>query len=335
MLHFLIELGFTNRRYSFAPVPERITRSTPVRPGAFNGETILRNVTARQPSVFKRNFADLPIDFHYYPASFRGKTGQTHLEIYFGLPASQGARLEADGDGLLVLDRGVTLHDSQWNEVHRVEDQIIFEMPSDDQIQDGAFIPSVLPVDLPPGSYHLSLQVRDTKSGKSQISEREITVNDYAERDALQLSDIELAFSISEADSDEGFVKHGLRIVPMPSQTFRKHQHPFAYFEIYNLTRDEYGQSHYRVEYAFQSAEKPSVPVRILKGLGQAIVSFGGTEHEIVVAYDRRSDTPDEMAYVELDLTEADHGQQRIRVTVTDLLTEKQASREVAFKVVP
>ena len=44
---------------------------------------------------------------------------------------------------------------------------------------------------------------------------------------------------------------------------------------------------------------------------------------------------PDEIAYMELDLKETEPGEQLVRVKVTDLLTGKEAQKEIQFKIVP
>ena len=69
---------------------------------------------------------------------------------------------------LLVLDRGLALFNSSWEEVYRMKDQLAFQTPTEQQILDGAFIPGELAVELPPGFYHLALQVDDVLSGRSE-----------------------------------------------------------------------------------------------------------------------------------------------------------------------
>ena len=334
-----IEIAFVNKytdgRYVFAPVPDWFPPSAAMRLLAFHGEMVLRKATADRPSIYTADFADLPIDFYYYPASYRGEEEQTRLEIYFGLPASEVARLKVDEvTDLLVLDRGLAIYDTLWNEVHRVQDRLTFTAPTEGQVLEGAFIPSVLPVDLPPGPYHFALQVRDLVSGKSQVYEQEMVLDDYRDREALQISDIELAFWVSPANEGGPFVKQGLKVIPMSSRAFRRNQHAFVYFEIYNLRRDAFGQTRYRVDYILRSYKQRGIPARILHGLGRAL-RVAEKDQEIVIAYDQTGQLQDEVTYVELDLTRAEAGGQRVRVQVTDLLTEQSTAKEITFKIAP
>ena len=88
------------------------------------------------------------------------------------------------------------------------------------------------------------------------------------------------------------------------------------------------------MEYTFQSYEKRAVPAKILRGIGR-LFRLAEKDQEIVIAHDQAGDLHDEVTYVELDLTESEPGGQRVRVSVTDLLTEREVSKEITFKIVP
>ncbi len=324
-----------NRRYVFAPLPQNLSPSLAIDLMKLHGDVLVQQIAVKQASIYTPDFADLPIDFYYYASAYRGPEDQTRLEVYYGLPASEVARLNVDEKtDLLVLGRGLAIYDSLWNEVHRVQDQIVFTAPTNQQIEDGAFIPGIVPVDLPPGSYYLALQVQDFASGKSQVYQQQIELEDYRGREGLQTSDIELAFSMSPVEGVGPFVKHGLEIIPMSSRAFRDDQNAFVYFEIYNLTRDEFGQTQYRVEYKLRSYEDRSAPARVLRGFGR-LFRIVEKDQEVVIAYDQMGDKLDEVAYVELDLAQTRPGGQKVQVTVTDLLTERKVSKEIRFEIVP
>ncbi len=333
---FTFENEFYDGRYRFADIPLRSFGAGRIGDLVnVHGEMVIRNIAAITPSLYRADFADLPIDFYYYPAGFRGDNDQTKLELYLGLPASEVARLPvSQGDALVVLERGVVLYDSLWNEVHRVNDRLTFRTPSDQQIQDGAFIPGVMPVVLSAGRYYMSLQVRDVISGKSQVYQQVIELDNYARDAELKMSDIELAFVVAPTQQEGQFVKRGLRVVPMSSKSFRRDQNAYVYFEIYNLMRDAFGQSQYRVEYTVRSYKERGVPAKVLHGLGR-LLRLVEKEQQVEIAYDQVGQTEDEVAYVELDLRETEPGEQLVFVTVTDLQTEQSKSKQIRFKIVP
>ncbi|MDE2998959.1 MAG: GWxTD domain-containing protein [Gemmatimonadota bacterium] len=327
---------FKGRRYDFAPLPLSAAPHVGIHLAGFQGGVIMQNVVASRPSRYSPDFADLPIDFYYYPADFKGPESRTRLEVYYGLPASEVVRLNVDEKtDLILLDRGVTLFDSLWNEVYREVDQMAFKAPTDQQVSDGAFIPGVMPVDLPPGTYQMALQVRDVVSGKSQVYQQAVVLEDYHRPSGLLISDIELAFATEPTEETAGdYVKNGLKVIPMSSLAFRSHQNAFVYFEIYNLKQDAFGQTRYRVEYTLRSHRDRALPAKILHGLGR-VFRLSEKDREIVIAYDQAGNRPDEVAYVELDLTETQEGRQSVRVAVTDLMADERASKEISFNIVP
>ena len=326
---------FEGRGYDYAPMPGGVSLQVGTELTKLDPGLVMRDAIRRSPSLYRADFADLTLDFHYDTAGFRGEGGRDRLEVYYGLPAREVARLNVSADSdLILLDRGVVLFDSLWTEVHRVVDSLAFRAPTDLQIQRDAFIPGVLSVDLAPGLYRMALQVRDAVSGKSQVYREEIRVEDYQAQGALMMSDVALAFSVTETDGDDEYTKHGLRVVPMPSRAFRADQSAFIYFEIYNLTRDEFGQTRYRVAYEIQSQTKRSAPARILHGLGR-VLNLAEDDRQVSIAYEQSGNKPDEIVYVELDLSESNEGDQTTRIKVTDLVADRSVDRSARFRVVP
>ena len=230
-----------------------------------------------------------------------------------------------------MFDRAIALYDSMWNEVYREIDQMTFRVPTDQQANEGAFIPGIVPVDLAPGDYWMSLQIRDRLSGKSQVYKQWIVLDDYAPRDELQISDIELAFYVGETLAEDGeFYKNGLKVIPMSSKAFQRDQNAFVYFELYNLARDSFGQSKYQIEYTVLSHTARSTPAKILRGLGR-ILRVVESDQEVKVSFEQTGDGETDIAYVELDIRESRPGGQMVKVKVTDLLTDVSAEKSIKF----
>ena len=321
--------------YEFAPMPDGLGIALTTDLIEYQSEMVLRQVAAHQPSVYEVDFADLPVDFYYFPAGFRGEDGTTRLEIYYGLPASEMARLPVDDEtDQVLLDRGLAMFDSLWTEVYRVQDQLTFQAPSDRQILDGAFIPGVVAFEIGAGLHHLSFQIRDVVSGKSQVYQQPLSVADFSRRDDLLMSDIALAFWIGPSDAPGAFHKRGLKVIPMASKAFRPDQNAFVYFEVYNLKRDEFGQTKYRVDYSFRAREKGIAPVRALRGLGR-FLRLQDKRREVVISYEQSGDSTEDRAFVELDLKDAEPGGQEVRVKVTDLQADREVEKDIAFEIVP
>ena len=199
---------------------------------------------------------------------------------------------------------------------------------------DGAFIPGVLAFEVESGLHYLSFQIRDVVSGKSQVYQQSLAVSDFSRRDDLLMSDIALAFYVGPSDEQGPFQKRGLKIIPMASKAFRPDQNAFVYFEVYNLKRNEFGRTKYRVDYSFRAQEKGLAPIRALRGLGR-MLRLQEKRREVVISYEQSGDTTEDVAYVELDLKETEPGGQEVRVKVTDLLADRDVKKEIVFKIVP
>ena len=88
------------------------------------------------------------------------------------------------------------------------------------------------------------------------------------------------------------------------------------------------------MDYSFRPQEKGLAPIRALRGLGR-MLRLQEKRREVVISYEQSGDTPEDMAYVELDLKDAEPGGQEVRVKVTDLLADRDVKKEIAFKIVP
>jgi GWxTD domain-containing protein len=331
-----IEFDFENefgKRYTFADLPISSGSTGFSRFLDIHGELTIRSIAAKTPSRYRAEFSDLPIDFYYYPAAFRGENGLTRLELYLGLSASEVVRLNGESD-TITLERGVALYDSLWHEVHRITDRLTFRTPDDQDVEAGAFIPGVLPVTLSPGKYYMSLQIRDARSGHSQVYQQTIELDDYSRDDVFHLSDIELAFRVAPTQATGQFTKNGLNVIPMSSKAFRRDQNAFVYFEMYNLKRDLFGQTRYRIEYTVRILQDHGVPVRILRSVGR-LLRMVEEDQQLVIAYEQVGRKTEEQAYVELALKESEVGEQLIVVKVTDLLSDQETQKEIRFKIVP
>jgi hypothetical protein len=179
-------------------------------------------------------------------AQFRGTLEETHLEVYLGVPPTE-IQLR-DGRGSVA--RTLAVVDLEGEEVYRNEETMSFVIRDTMQLQAGSFAPEVASLNLAPGEYKLAVQVTDKNSGKWGVYAQELEVVAFA--DSLAMSDLELAFEIVTYPKDQQFKKGDVWVIPMPSRHYQRNQNPSVYYEVYNLTRNEFGQTHYRVDYAVQ-----------------------------------------------------------------------------------
>ncbi len=280
-----------------------------------NPETVMLNQVARQPTAYRPTFATGPLDFYFYTASFRGDDDKTAMEVYYGIPTRDLAYRDGDLGRLAHLVRGVAVYDGDNKPVYRTDDEMTLRASGVVDTSAGAFVPAIDRLLLSPGTYRVDVQVMDRNSGRTQIYREDRILKAYSVA-ALTLSDVEMGARIDVAERGR-FVKGDIEVIPMASKAYRPGEPVFIYYEIYNLTRDEFGATRYRISYQIRSLRLTNVGARILGGLGRLI----GKREEgnvISIEYDHVGTQSDERAHLELDMGATVPGRQLLKITVTD-----------------
>ncbi|MDP6775879.1 MAG: GWxTD domain-containing protein [Candidatus Latescibacteria bacterium] len=333
------EVTFTdeglNGTFRFAPMPvlsASINRAISVRQMAqysrYLPEMVFDRAVAGTPDYYLPVFDVEPLDFWFDQADFRGSDGRSALEVYYGIPNDLAEyREEADLTRMMV-DRRVALMSATSDTIYRSSGELFYQRAGDTR-ERKAFVPDVVRLEVPPGEYRMEVRAADRRGGRLGIYRKQVQVEAYG-RDSLQMSDLELAWRIESKETEGVFTKGGLEVIPMPTRVYREGEGIFVFYEIYNLTRDAFGQTNYRVEY--------TVRRRIQGGLGKIATRFArtvsrGKREEVAVGYEQMGVQTSETAYVELDLTESDRGQYELQVAVTDLNSERAVERRATFGI--
>ena len=339
-----LEVTFTDEyfqgNFEFAPVPTHVPNELKERYVAVRDltdflyhspELVLNKMAGRIPDFHDFARGAQPLDFWYRTASFKGKDGRTRLEIYSGIPPDSLLKKQ---EGTWVI-RSAVLTDPAVDQTYRDErkfflNETFLQTSVDTSSGWQNLVLDMAAIEAPPGTYELGLRVREAETRRFQIYQQQIILEDYSRAD-LNLSDIELAWSIS--DEAEGvFVKQGLNIMPMSVWAFPEKHPAFLYFEIYHLSKNEFGQTHYRVTYNIQSKDQKNRGARVLAGLGRLL---GKEERQqgVSVTYDQIGNTTDGLSYVELNLDGAGKGDHEVQVTVEDLVSGVQVRKKTTFGI--
>lgn len=362
-VEFTFESPFPNSAYRFAALPElaqaetlpsatahtlqhnqdplnstnsfeRISFSTVNQMVGLHGELILHDLIGNKPTYETINPNPLSVDFGFSPVVFRSKNKQSQLDLLYGISASDAAVLTTNTKGLLNLDLGIVIYDTQWHEIERISDRISVRTPTDQQILDGAFLPGRKAVHLPPGTYNVAIQIQDPATKKTDVYRHTLEVEDYHTHPTLNLSDIEMAFNITPSKKEGAFTHNNLNIIPMPFQKYRTDQQAMIYFEVYNLRKDTFGKTSYRVEYTLQNPKNNNQVARVFDGL-KKLFGRGTPKQSLSLSYDQVGSSSEENAYLAIDLSTAQTGTQKLHIEVTDLLTGQTTKKETQFTVLP
>ena len=293
--------------FDFAPIPPNSpnhalwSRMAP--------EMVVARVVSQTPSVYVHDYGGEPLDFYMYTANFRASERETAMEVYMGVPM---AALTPSRDSHLMLDREVVVYDRSLRPVFRDSVRVAEAMSG--QVEKGTLMVDQVRAALSPGQYLLAAQVRDPISQKIQVHKTYVAVPSFR-GEALALSDLELAGQIVEVDGQTGkFQKGDLQVVPLPSKTFAKAQPVYLYYEVYNLSRDAFGQTRYRVEYRLKGIQGTG----LIRGLGR-LLSQTPQADGVQISYEHTGTSTSEPLYIALDVPENSKEQLEIEVLVTDL----------------
>lgn len=334
-IHNGIEVVFTDEMHThifdYAPVPslnrediyEVDYRGSPLRFQSMMNDyapaSQVASAAAKTPERYDTSDLE-PLNFYYEALSFRGERGETNLRINIGLPIDEVAWPD-EPDTAAVVERRIALVDGNAREVKRLREEVAVPIPI------GLRGKSLLARDridipLPPGEYDLAVQMWRVHTNRLGNYREKVRLHDFS-GDGLMLSDLQLAQHIAKIEGDTSSAPW--RITTSPSRTFFSGTPIFVYFEIYNLTRDAFGQTHYEVAFAVapEKGRELAPQPKIRRKDGTLIsVQYAQTGRDLWVA-----------DYVELDIGRVEAGRYRLIMTVKDRNTAQSAVREGVFRI--
>jgi hypothetical protein len=168
----------------------------------------------------------------------------------------------------------------------------------------------------------MEVSAKDRLSGRMGAYRQDVGIVPYA-RGPVRLSGLVLAWQVGEGEEGDKFTRHGMKIVPLPTRTFRKGQSIFLYYEVYNLKPDTLGTTNHSVEYTIRT-EAGGL-------LSKVFPALSGRRPGVAVSQAQVGRQEAEYRYIELDLRELAPGRGTLSVTVKDLNAGATSTRELAF----
>ncbi len=337
-----IVIDFTDQvgkgAFDYAPIPE-MGKTPGLKHGSTSGKdairafrglarlaplAVIRTAAAAVPERYAIPEEDRPLDFYFDQAQFRGEADSSRVEIYYGVPMSEATYFSTEGKTAFEAACGVALVNREGRGIYRFETRLVY-LEAGDRTGDRRVIPHLAGLNITPGEYTLDVRMKNRLNGEIGVYRKHLSVEAYPPG-PLKLSDIQLAWKVSEEGQPDRFSKNGLRVVPMPTRLYRKGQPVYIYYEIYNLKRDAFGMTNYTVEYTVRSGEPPGAISRILR-------VFKGTNEQVSVAQEQLGTQETQPSYLELDLSEVVPGEVALSVRVEDLNSGETGLKEAKFEV--
>lgn len=333
-----VEFTFTdevgNGHFDFAPLPSlpqsdnriaSVARLMEYAPGV-----IYQRAISVVPDYYRPGAGKDALPFFYDVADFRGEDGKTVVEVYYGVPPAEVTVGKGDRDYLIHTRATLALADASHETIYRAQEVLSYQNSRGFPNNRGAFIPDVMRLEVAPGErYQLQVQLQDELSGRVGAYKQELIVSDF-DAQGVKLSGIQLASAITETGANARLRKKDIYVSPMASRSYPRGSRVFAYFEIYNLQRDAFGQTRYKVQYRVQFNPRASV------GLAGVISSsiralLRQQKPQVSVSYEQVGRGEAAREYVEIDLKKAKPGVNILEITVQDKVGGGEATREVVF----
>ena len=269
--------------------------------------------------------------------TFKGEGGKTIVEYAFALLPDEFGAFRSVTGSYATLDVEVNLYTESWEPVAEASEQArrLRTIPQV-QIRGIPLFVDATRMEVEPGTYRLTTMLLDPESGKRATAEEMVELPDYSGEE-LMVSNILPAAMITEVGpGHEGtFIRGNLEVLPLPGRVLQADQPLFIYYEIYNLTKDEYGGTDYRIDYSVAEApQERALATRLFQGLA-SLVGVGRKRAVITSSVPATGISRDVHSHLEIDLSGLPPMTYEITLTVTNNLTGRSASSSLLFRTLP
>lgn len=321
VIDFTRELGGVSG-FDFAPIP-------PIPPTMLRDNIRIaehapairyKNATVSQPDEFRKAPRLSLGTFYFDLADFRGSAGKTRVDIIYGIPLENLLVVTDGQQPQVVLERAVALADSAYRVVYRNAQKVQHFVDTSNVIT--REVVDLTRQDVPAGMYHITLTITDAMTARQGVFTLNVTIDEYDE-EQLHISDLLLVKSLSDTLRDTRFRRGNWQVVPNPRRTVRA-PNPLAFYcEVYNLTKDEFGQTRYRVTTAVKATETEQ-----RRGRGNT------DQPEVALSYTQVGNSDWERLPLEVHLEHAQAGQNRLFVIIEDLVAGTRVAKDTFFQYI-
>ncbi|MFQ6618066.1 MAG: GWxTD domain-containing protein, partial [Fidelibacterota bacterium] len=253
---------------------------------------------------------------------FKGNSGRTKIKIFYGISLKE--RFKDLDIWNLTIKRGIYMFDNNFNQL--LKDTKIHRIEKDGSaiIRDGMAVWE-MGFEIYPGNYILGLEIMENKTRKIGRIREKIDVPVFGE-DSLRISDIIISRDMEIAEK-------GHKIFPSFDSVFRENSDLYFYYEVYNLSLDEYNSSLFEVIYEIYKRDGVK---KYLSPLFSGISSlFAEKRGNPIYREIQRNLKAEEnvVQYVMIDLKGYKPGNYSLRIKIIDLLSSRTAEKINNFKI--
>ena len=281
-----------------------------------------------------------PLDYYFYTADFMSINSNSSLYVYYGFPVSE-LELKPESTGTRIdYECTFAVFDQEWNEVNRAFDKRSYRLrPDPEKVGKGSLLIDNQIMNIPDGEYHYAVSVKDLNSNHLGVYKGDLEVTLY-EHGKFNMSQIVLASGITRLESSskpDKFARGGLKVMALPSVTFRQDQAVYIYCEIYYLSKDSDGRKRYNIDFSIQADKLDrNLVSKIFTSFGK-LVRKKEEKERITLSYDKEQEDPEQFVqpeYITIDISDSPPGRYSLEISVTDSASGKKVVRNASFMVV-
>ncbi|HMB91909.1 MAG TPA: tetratricopeptide repeat protein [Rhodothermales bacterium] len=320
---FVFEDPFRNGEYRlYSPPASAMSAGAD---GWVNDYVIRARETFRKiPERYEYEAPGRQIELPYLTTAFKGEDGKADLYLHYGIPISgideQEEMLEITANtGMFLISNNHDLLVERRRTIYGLPTSHIVDF------KDAKLWVDTQAMQAPPGDHEVSMEFETASGATVAVQRRGVLVPDFSE-DRLAVSDLMLAYRIEEVFDDKALganeiVRNGFSILPAPWSVYAVDQPIYAYYETYNLERDDSGKTDYDVELLL-------VPKEQAKGLRKLFKGLIGGEKGVSVSYHGSETLRNENLYQILDASDQETGLYTLILRVRDNIAGRTVETE-------
>ena len=290
-------------------------------------EMIARERFREEPERYEYTPPGRAIHLPYLVTAFKGDAGTTDLYVHYGIPLGDQADLGGDLVELTVQTGTFLINDDRDITVERRRTLYGLKTSQVVSFEEARLWTDTQAMEAEPGPATVSVEFETAGGGAEAAQRREVVVPDYT-GDALDVSDLMLAYQVEEDYEagengiDGGRVRRGDFVIqPAPWSVFNHAQPIYLYFETYDLDQNADGQNQYSVEVTLKPKDTSSGIARLAKRV------FGGDDGGVSVEFEAGGTGPDDATYTIINAEDQEPGLYTLTLRVRDTLTGRTAER--------
>lgn len=278
-----------------------------------------KQLVERKPDDYRDPYRMRRYAAPFQVAQFRGEADTARVEVYYALPVEELSTSAGAVSGLrdVRVNQGVFLFGADWDTLRR-EVRRVGQLPfvQYDALRAGYVLGGEW-LNLRPGRYYVAAEVEDPQTQSLGAFRDTLNVRQFS-RTALDLSDVLLARRVVERE-DRPFGRNRYMVLSNPLEQYENSGQAVVYFEVYNLSRDAFGGTHYELTFQVRALADGDSPEQV--------------DWATAVTYDQKGSRDWEPLFLALDLARVMPGPKALRVVVKDLHTGQEAMSLAQFRV--